>query len=135
MAEAAGAADELPEDNVAEGVAAPPFRVAALHLLRLLPALLLHAVGKSPGLRWTRPPSAVLELQREVRHALRREPRVIIEEEGGRNPGGATGEGGGRGSLFETERVEGAVAAGRRGGSPARSRLPRPHISHPIWRS
>jgi len=51
VAEAAGAADELAEDDVAERVAAPPLRVAPRHSLRLLPALLLHRVREAPGLR------------------------------------------------------------------------------------
>lgn len=48
MAEATGAADELPEHSVTQRVAPPPLRVAALDLLGLLPALLLHAEGEAP---------------------------------------------------------------------------------------
>lgn len=51
VAEAAGAADELAKDDVAERVAAPPLRVAPGNPLRLLPALLLHRVREAPGLR------------------------------------------------------------------------------------
>jgi hypothetical protein len=51
VAEAAGAPDELAEDDVPERVAAPPLRVAPGHLLRLLPALLFHCVREAPGLR------------------------------------------------------------------------------------
>lgn len=50
MAEAAGAADELAEDEVPEWVPAPAVGVAALDLGRLLPALLLHVVGEAAGI-------------------------------------------------------------------------------------
>jgi hypothetical protein len=51
VAEAAGAPDELAEDDVPERVAPPSLRVAPGHLLCLLPALLLHSVREAPGLR------------------------------------------------------------------------------------
>lgn len=48
MTETSRATHELPKDDVAEGVSAPTFRVSASNLLRLIPALLLHAIGKAP---------------------------------------------------------------------------------------
>lgn len=51
MAEATGAADELPEDSVTQGVAPPPIRVAALDFFGLIPALLLHVVWEAPRVR------------------------------------------------------------------------------------
>jgi hypothetical protein len=51
VAEAAGAPDELAEDDVPERVAPPSLGVALGHPLRLLPALLLHSVREAPGLR------------------------------------------------------------------------------------
>lgn len=66
MAEATGAADELPEDSVTQGVAPPPFRVPALDFLRLLPALLLHAIGEAPRVRALRRDLESFEFGEEV---------------------------------------------------------------------
>lgn len=51
MAEATRTAYKLSEHDISKRVAAPPVRISALDLLRLLPALLLHAVGEAPRVR------------------------------------------------------------------------------------
>jgi hypothetical protein len=111
VAEAAGAADELAEDDVAERVAAPPLRVAPGHLLRLVPALLLDRVREAPGLR---------------RGRRRGCEEVVQVSDGG---GGGGGAGGGR---------PGRCAEGLRwrvvGTAPAAHRLPAHHYL-PISRS
>lgn len=48
MAQATRAANKLPKDNVTERVFPPTIWVSSSHLLRLFPALLLHAVRETP---------------------------------------------------------------------------------------
>lgn len=48
MAKATRTADELPEHNVTQWVAAPPVGVPTFDLLGLVPALLLHAMWEAP---------------------------------------------------------------------------------------
>ena len=111
VAEAAGAADELAEDDVAERVAAPPLRVAPRHLLGLLPALLLHRVREAPGLR-----------------RGRRVEQLVQVGDGGGGGGGAGGSRPGRGTEGLRRRRRRVVGA-----APAH-RLPAHHYL-PIWRS
>lgn len=47
MAEATSAPYELPEHQIPKWVPPPPVGISALHPLRLLPALLLHAVREA----------------------------------------------------------------------------------------
>lgn len=111
VAEAAGAADELAEDHVAERVAAPPLRVAPGHLLRLVPALLLHRVREAPGLRRGR--------------RRGREEQLVQVGDGGGGGGGAGGGRPGRGAEGLRGRVVGAAPPHR---FPA-------HHCLPIWSS
>lgn len=94
VAEATGAADELAEYDVPQGVAAPPIGVAPLHLLRLLPAPLLHAIGEAPRVRRA-PSAAEEELVLVGAVDTGEEPRLGVVEEGGGEGGGAALPGGG----------------------------------------
>lgn len=48
MAQTTGTAHKLPKHNVAKGVSPPAIWVSSFDLLRLFPALLLHAVRETP---------------------------------------------------------------------------------------
>lgn len=107
VAEAAGAADELAEDDVAQRVAAPPLRVAPRHLLGLLPALLLHRVREAPGLR-----------------RGRRVEQLVQVGDGGGGGGGAGGGRPGRGTEGLRRRRRRVV------GAAPPHRLPAHHYLH-----
>ena len=51
VTETPGATDKLPKHDISDGVATPPLGIAALDLLSLVPALLLHAVREAPRVR------------------------------------------------------------------------------------
>lgn len=86
VAEAARAADELAEQYIAKRIPAPAVGVSALHLLRLLPALLLHAVREASGV-------ALVVVRRIIEnpqlHVVRCEYGGVEERGGGCSRSGA----------------------------------------------